>query len=104
IGGTVITQDDQPFPLNMAENSVDDMYSTCATAMEAKMPPELPVPEGDRCNLLTAHQEVLKETGQSELQYLSVLPMWFIPSPGSSPCESTSPSTRNLKKTFLIKN
>ncbi|MED6232964.1 hypothetical protein ATANTOWER_004889 [Ataeniobius toweri] len=37
ISGTVITHDDQPFPLDMAENSVDDMYSTCATEMEAKV-------------------------------------------------------------------
>ncbi|MED6236121.1 hypothetical protein ATANTOWER_004725 [Ataeniobius toweri] len=61
------------------------------------MPPKLPVPEGDRCNLLTAHQEVVKEAGQSALQCLSVLPMWLFPSPGSSSCESTRPSTRNLK-------
>ncbi|MED6242629.1 hypothetical protein ATANTOWER_007513 [Ataeniobius toweri] len=55
------------------------------------MPPELPVPEGDRCYQFTAHQEELKEAGQS------VLPMWLIPSPGSSPCPRTTPSTRNLK-------
>ncbi|KAM4595269.1 erythroblast NAD(P)(+)--arginine ADP-ribosyltransferase-like [Fundulus diaphanus] len=35
IFGTFITKDDQSFPLDMAENSVDDMYSTCAAKMEA---------------------------------------------------------------------
>ncbi|MEQ2190132.1 hypothetical protein GOODEAATRI_032571 [Goodea atripinnis] len=37
IGCTVITQDDQSFPLDMAENSVDDMYSNCITVMEEKV-------------------------------------------------------------------
>ncbi|KAK5604380.1 hypothetical protein CRENBAI_018586 [Crenichthys baileyi] len=41
------------------------------------MPPELPLPEDDRCYMLTAHQEELKEAGQSALQCLSVLPMWL---------------------------
>ncbi|MED6246773.1 hypothetical protein ATANTOWER_023317, partial [Ataeniobius toweri] len=64
------------------------------------MPPELPVPEVDRCYQLTAHQEELKEAGQSALQCLSVLPMWLISSPGSSPC--STPSASNLK-IFRIK-
>ncbi|KAM4750125.1 ecto-ADP-ribosyltransferase 4-like [Anableps anableps] len=37
IFGNFVTQADQSFPLNMAENSIDDMYSTCATKMEEKI-------------------------------------------------------------------
>ncbi|XP_007567246.1 erythroblast NAD(P)(+)--arginine ADP-ribosyltransferase-like [Poecilia formosa] len=37
ISGTFITQDDQSIPLDMVDNSVDDMYSTCATKMEEKV-------------------------------------------------------------------
>lgn len=37
ISGTFITQDDQSFPLDMVESSVDDMYSTCSGKMEAKV-------------------------------------------------------------------
>ncbi|KAM4750123.1 LOW QUALITY PROTEIN: erythroblast NAD(P)(+)--arginine ADP-ribosyltransferase-like [Anableps anableps] len=36
-GDTFVTQADQSFPVDMAENSIDDMYSTCATKMEAKV-------------------------------------------------------------------
>ncbi|XP_027872342.1 erythroblast NAD(P)(+)--arginine ADP-ribosyltransferase-like [Xiphophorus couchianus] len=35
--GIFITKDDQSIPLDMVDNSVDDMYSTCATKMEAKV-------------------------------------------------------------------
>ncbi|XP_014327548.2 erythroblast NAD(P)(+)--arginine ADP-ribosyltransferase-like isoform X1 [Xiphophorus maculatus] len=37
ISGIFITKDDQSIPLDMVDNSVDDMYSTCATKMEAKV-------------------------------------------------------------------
>ncbi|XP_054897135.1 erythroblast NAD(P)(+)--arginine ADP-ribosyltransferase-like isoform X2 [Poeciliopsis prolifica] len=37
ISGTFITQDDRSIPLDMVDSSVDDMYSTCATKMEAKV-------------------------------------------------------------------
>ncbi|MED6256555.1 hypothetical protein ATANTOWER_028795 [Ataeniobius toweri] len=56
------------------------------------MPPVLPVPESNRCNMLSTHQEELKEAGQSALQCLSVLPMWLFPSPGSVPNPAHPPT------------
>ncbi|MEQ2196130.1 hypothetical protein XENOCAPTIV_024579 [Xenoophorus captivus] len=61
------------------------------------MPPVLPVPESNRCNLLSPHQEELKEAGQSALQCLSVLPMWLFPSPGSVPVNLPDQVLETLK-------
>ncbi|MEQ2293483.1 hypothetical protein AMECASPLE_033918 [Ameca splendens] len=66
------------------------------------MLPELLVPERNRYNLLSTHQEELKEAGQSALLCLSVLPMWLVLSPGSFP-ENLPDQVQATRKNLLIR-